>query len=273
VTHLDTVDHRQYHSQAVAVALETIQEAYQPASLKIRCVDPHEADAELYSLLQKHERVHAMHTEKEVSLRLGPLETRRCYTLSHESSPDYPAAFTFVALSDNVPTNIQAVLAHSTPPPLPTDTASALATFYSISATQSQALKGLSLGQLLLKGAMEDLRTSAGVQQFFTLSPIPTFVLWLSDPQTVIPHAFLTVQQVAQLRGSIAVGNYTALEDHRAELMALLRHYLEEVLVDPVYNFHCTRNHAQLHRVNWEGDSSEHGLARSLGLMVNYRYS
>jgi malonyl-CoA decarboxylase len=59
-------------------------------------------------------------------------------------------------------------------------------------------------------------------------------------------------------------------------LMRLCAHYLlnakqgEEPL-DPVARFHLG-NGAALERLNWMGDSSEQGMSRSAGMMVNYVY-
>jgi len=40
---------------------------------------------------------------------------------------------------------------------------------------------------------------------------------------------------------------------------------------DRVAHFHLT-NGARVERINWLGDRSAQGLARSAGMMVNYRY-
>jgi len=41
--------------------------------------------------------------------------------------------------------------------------------------------------------------------------------------------------------------------------------------VNPVAKFHFG-NGAKLYRINWMGNTSEHGIAESFGLMVNYLY-
>ena len=62
----------------------------------------------------------------------------------------------------------------------------------------------------------------------------------------------------------------------QSELTRLCARYLlhakhgEEPL-DPVARFHLG-NGASLERLNWMGDTSEQGMARSAGLMVNYVY-
>jgi malonyl-CoA decarboxylase len=42
--------------------------------------------------------------------------------------------------------------------------------------------------------------------------------------------------------------------------------------VNSVARFHFG-NGAELYRINWMGNSSEHGLADSFGIMVNYLYN
>jgi len=59
-------------------------------------------------------------------------------------------------------------------------------------------------------------------------------------------------------------------------LVRLCAHYLlrakqGEDPLDPVARFHLA-NGASLDRINWLADSSEHGMSRSAGLMVNYVY-
>jgi malonyl-CoA decarboxylase len=62
----------------------------------------------------------------------------------------------------------------------------------------------------------------------------------------------------------------------RNELLSLCAHYLLNVKhgkapLDPVARFHLA-NGARLERLNWMGDTSEFGMRRSVGLMVNYVY-
>jgi malonyl-CoA decarboxylase len=65
-------------------------------------------------------------------------------------------------------------------------------------------------------------------------------------------------------------------EDVEKKLVRLCAYYLlhakqgQEPL-DPVARFHLG-NGASLERLNWLGDSSEQGMARSAGMMVNYVY-
>ena len=61
------------------------------------------------------------------------------------------------------------------------------------------------------------------------------------------------------------------------ELSQLCAHYLLDakrdgkVPLDPVARFHLA-NGARVERLNWMGDTSAAGLARSLGFTVNYVY-
>lgn len=51
----------------------------------------------------------------------------------------------------------------------------------------------------------------------------------------------------------------------------LLRARHHEEPLDPVACFHLS-NGARMERINWLGDTSEAGISRSAGLMVNYVY-
>ena len=62
----------------------------------------------------------------------------------------------------------------------------------------------------------------------------------------------------------------------RKPLISACAHYLVEVKknkkpVNSVARFHFG-NGAQLYRINWMGNTSEYGIAKSFGLMVNYLY-
>jgi malonyl-CoA decarboxylase len=65
-------------------------------------------------------------------------------------------------------------------------------------------------------------------------------------------------------------------ESLQKRLMQLCAHYLLSAKqkaepLDPVARFHLG-NGAALERLNWMGDTSEQGMARSAGMMVNYVY-
>jgi malonyl-CoA decarboxylase len=147
--------------------------------------------------------------------------------------------------------------------------------FYSITNCQ-EGLRGISFGNQLIKQVAEDLkREFPHLRRFATLSPIPGFRRWM---EAAIRRAGINGEHSALL---------AKLDDaawHLAEvpealqklLMRLCAHYLVGVRqdkepLDPVARFHLG-NGAALERLNWMGDTSESGLARSAGIMANYVY-
>jgi len=143
--------------------------------------------------------------------------------------------------------------------------------FYSITNCQ-EGLRGISFGNLLIKQVAEELkREFPHLRRFATLSPIPGFRRWLGE-------ARLSAEDRAQLaRIEDPAWHLGEVPETLQKLLArLCAHYLllakqgPEPL-DPVARFHLG-NGAALERLNWMGDSSEQGMSRSAGLMVNYVY-
>ena len=150
------------------------------------------------------------------------------------------------------------------------------AIFYSITNCQ-EGLRGVSFGNFLIKQVVEDLgREFPKLRTFATLSPVPGFQRWLSSvARGRISNDLSTVLTSPDLRASL-----TGLPESsplKAELMKLCAAYLltakhDAAPLDPVARFHLA-NGASLQRVNWLGDTSETGIDRSLGMMVNYLYN
>ncbi|KAI7836009.1 hypothetical protein COHA_010093 [Chlorella ohadii] len=105
-------------------------------------------------------------------------------------------------------------------------------------------------------------------------------------PSSAADAAALAQEQQQQQRAaallSWALADDAWLHSSRLEaavqrpLLRLAAHYLlrerrRGLSLDPVANFHL-RNGASVLRLNWRGDTSAAGLARSHGLMVNYQY-
>ena len=153
------------------------------------------------------------------------------------------------------------------------------AIFYSITNCQ-QGLRGVSFGNLLLKQVIEDLSKSfPRVRTYATLSPMPGFCKWLMN-DSERPPADRTLAELGALVASIGADRTTLerglLTPHRDTLVRLGAYYLTEAKhgrapFDTVARFHLA-NGACLKRLNWMGDTSETGMRRSLGLMVNYVY-
>jgi malonyl-CoA decarboxylase len=141
------------------------------------------------------------------------------------------------------------------------------AMFYSITNCQ-EGLRGISFGNLLIKQVAEDLkREFPHLRRFATLSPVPGFRRWLGEHGG--PELLKKIDDPAWHLGEVP-------EAVQAQLTRLCARYLvhakqgEEPL-DPVARFHLG-NGASLERLNWMGDTSEQGMARAAGLMVNYVY-
>jgi malonyl-CoA decarboxylase len=139
--------------------------------------------------------------------------------------------------------------------------------FYSITNCQ-EGLRGISFGNLLIKQVAEDLkREFPHLKRFATLSPVPGFRKWLSGQQKTPLLARL--DDPAWHLGDVP-------EELQKILVRLCAQYLLNAKqgkepLDPVARFHLG-NGASLERINWMGDSSEQGIARSAGMMVNYLY-
>eukprot|EP00760_Papus_ankaliazontas_P033712 PhM_4_TR6672/c0_g1_i1/m.80644/K01578/MLYCD; malonyl-CoA decarboxylase len=123
-----------------------------------------------------YEAVHHMTTFPELRQRVGPTLCRRCYGYFHPALPSTPLVMIFVALTDHISSSVQDILHHRRA----IDEAKATtAVFYSISSTQ-KGLKGIDLGQHLIKGVVDRIRSEfPNITTFTTLSPIPGLVAWL----------------------------------------------------------------------------------------------
>jgi malonyl-CoA decarboxylase len=219
--------------------------------------------------LIKYEAVHAIQGWHDLRRRLQA--DRRCYAFFHPVLPDEPVIFIEVALTRGMSTRVQPLLDLDS---AVTDPGSAdCAIFYSITNCQD-GLRGVSFGNQLIKQVAEDLgREFPRLKTFATLSPIPGFREWLSEAAAGCP-------ELAQLLARLEVPGW--LEDEAAvaqiqpELIRLCAHYFLHAKqgrdpFDPVARFHLG-NGARLEKLNWLADTSEIGMRRSCGLMVNYVY-
>ena len=140
--------------------------------------------------------------------------------------------------------------------------------FYSITNCQD-GLRGISFGNLLIKQVAEDLkREFPHLRRFATLSPSRASARWLEQERRARAAG-------ADRRPGLAPRRRSPRRSQK-QLMQLCAWYLlhakqGEKPLDPVARFHLG-NGASLERLNWMGDSSESGMARSAGLMVNYVY-
>ena len=249
-----------------------------------------DSPAALLEKLMAYEAVHEIRSWDDLRNRVD--SDRRLFALFHPRMPDEPLAFVEVALVKGIAGNVQSLLDEQAPKADPA--AADTAIFYSISNTQ-RGLRGISFGDYLIKRVVRRLsKELPRIKIFATLSPVPGFMAWLTDcpAETVIQAMSET-----ELGGVCALGG---LDDPVAALHTVLarpdwpadpviRKALKEPFlrlgvryilerresgdpIDPVARFHL-KNGARLERINWLGDTSEQGLRRSAGLMVNYRYA
>jgi malonyl-CoA decarboxylase len=217
--------------------------------------------------LIEYEAVHAVQGWPDLRRRLGA--DRRCYAFFHPQLPDEPLIFIEVALTRGMSARVQPLLDVHAPV---ADTAGAdCAMFYSITNCQ-EGLRGISFGNQLIKQVAEDLkREFPHLRRFATLSPIPNFRRWLE--KNAERGLLAQIEDPAWHLGEVP----EALEK---QLLRLCAYYLVRAKegnadgaepLDPVARFHLA-NGASLERLNWMGDASEQGMARSAGLMANYVY-
>ncbi|TKR81570.1 hypothetical protein L596_015421 [Steinernema carpocapsae] len=229
-----------------------------------------ESPADILQKIASREAVHPVQGLVDIRRRVG--EHRRCFYFSHEALPREPLIVVHVALTDNISSSIQAIVKQDSL--LGDEHNHDTAIFYSISSMQP-GLKGIDLGNLLIKRVVGELRVDVPfVKRYSTLSPIPGFRSWLLR---TLRMGGLKKANPEDLIKLVESNDFEAYEDAKPLLMNLAAEYLflekntSGGALDPVANFHL-RNGAQLHRINWKGDTSVRGLKNSLGLMVNYRY-
>jgi malonyl-CoA decarboxylase len=234
--------------------------------LRLERVDWRTPAIVLEKLIQ-YEAVHAIDGWRDLRRRLEA--DRRCFAFFHPQLPDEPIIFIEVALTRGMSAQVQPLLDERAP--LANPHGADCAVFYSITNCQ-QGLRGISFGNLLIKQVAEDLkREFPHLRRFATLSPVPGFRAWLSGRQLDGEQKELLsrIEDPAWHLGEVP-------EALKTLLVRLCAHYLlrakqGEDPLDPVARFHLA-NGASLDRINWLADSSEHGMSRSAGLMVNYVY-
>ena len=223
-----------------------------------------------------YEAVHAIQGWRDLRRRLEA--DRRCFGFFHPQLRDEPLIFIEVALTRGMSAQVQPLLDINSPVASPAQADCAI--FYSIT-NCLEGLRGTSFGNLLIKQVAEDLkREFPHLKTFATLSPIPGFCRWLGKTETRVQLAMgAEAEARLALLAGIEVPGW-----HLGEVPELLQKLLQRVCAwyllhaklndepfDPVARFHLG-NGAALERLNWLGDTSESGVARSAGMMVNYVY-
>jgi len=246
--------------------------------LDLRSIDWNTPAAILEKFIH-YEAVHGMAGWEDLRKRINP-EDRRIFAFFHPRLEDEPLIFVEVALMDEVPATIHSVLDNKRSDVSALDVRRAnTAIFYSISNCQ-KGLRGIPLGNFLIKQVVEELRAEyPALKNFVTLSPVPSFKKWVTSAlegksEFRLPQATKKALELTSKDGwQNDVKTTTAVEEHLMPLAAwfLCNSNTNRRPVDPVARFHLG-NGARLDRINWAADLSENGLAGSFGIMVNYRY-
>ena len=230
--------------------------------LRLERIDWHSSAILLEKLIQ-YEAVHAIEGWHDLRRRLEA--DRRCFAFFHPQLPDEPIIFIEVALTRGMSAQVQPLLDSRSPVAAPQKADSAI--FYSITNCQ-EGLRGISFGNQLIKQVAEDLkREFPHLRRFATLSPIPGFRAWLE--KNAGRELLARIEDPAWHLGDVP-------DELEKQLIKLCAYYLLHAKqdgepLDAVARFHLG-NGAALERLNWMADSSEQGMARSAGLMVNYVY-
>ena len=217
--------------------------------------------------LIEYEAVHAIQGWRDLQRRLEA--DRRCFAFFHPQLPEEPIIFIEVALTRSMSAHIQPLLDISSP----VRTANCdCAMFYSITNCQ-EGLRGISFGNQLIKQVAEELRREfPHLRRFATLSPLAGFRRWLEQKRVEQPKELAPLARLDQPDWHLG----EVPDSLQRMLLRLCAYYFLNVKqgdepLDAVARFHLG-NGAALERLNWMGDISETGMARSAGLMVNYVY-
>lgn len=194
-----------------------------------------------------YEAVHAIRDWDDLRGRLMPVD-RKCFAFFHPRMPDDPVIFVEVALTDHIPSSIDAVL--NLDRPIPDMSQVNTAAFYSISNCHA-GLAGISFGNALIKQVARELAIEfPQLKNFVTLSPVPGLRKWAEKNE--LP------------------------DDETPNLEIAARYFLDDTDLtrgprDPVARFHLG-NGAILHAIHEDANRSDDGIRQSYGMMVNYLY-
>lgn len=235
--------------------------------LVLERIDWHTPAAILEKLFE-YEAVHEIQGWDDMRRRLA--EDRRCFAFFHPALPEEPVIFVEVALLDGLATAIQPLLDADSPPQDASGATTAV--FYSINNCQD-GLRGISFGYFLIKQVVDDLLAGhPHLKTFATLSPVLGFRAWLES----LGAGALAEHRLDRLSEPDWHRDEAFSESLREPLLKLCARYLIKEKKDgeprdPVARFHLG-NGARIEQINWLADTSENGMKRAAGMMVNYVY-
>ncbi len=253
--------------------LKLLRSWFNRGFLRLERIDWHTPAIVLEKLMQ-YEAVHAIQGWGDLRRRLEA--DRRCFAFFHPQLPNEPLVFIEVALTRGMSACVQPLLEVGSSVSSGDKADSAM--FYSITNCQ-YGLRGISFGNLLIKQVAEELKREAPqLRTFATLSPIPGFRRWLEESRARLAIGPQGEERLVLLQRIEESGwHESAVSEPLASLLLqLCAWYLVHAKQDAepsdrVARFHLG-NGAALERLNWLGDTSASGLARSAGIMANYVY-
>jgi malonyl-CoA decarboxylase len=245
---------------------------FNPGFLTLKRID-WDTEASILEKIIQYEAVHTIDNWDDLKQRL--VADRRCFAFFHPALEDEPLIFVEVALTKGIASSIQAITGGDSRGGEEANTA----IFYSISNCQ-QGLRQIPLGNFLIRRVVTELALELpSIKTYCTLSPVTGFTEWLRDELASDDSEVLTAQE-REILGLIEDPAWHQDAEKcntlKAPLMKACANYLVNAKkkgkpLNPVARFHFG-NGASLHEINWMGDTSEHGIAEYLGLMVNYLY-
>jgi len=244
---------------------------FNPGFLILRKLD-WETEASVLEKIIRYETVHNIGNWNDLKQRLT--ESRRCFAYFHPALEDDPIIFVEVALTKGIAGSVQAILSDKN-----NNTKRNTAIFYSINNCQ-RGLNRIPLGNFLIKMvATEIAKENPEIKTFSSLSPVTGFAEWLK--KVLLSNESKLFEKDSEiLKMALHPGwhkNPTIVRRVKKPMMKACYHYLVKEKrkgrpFNPVARFHFG-NGAELYRINWMGNNSEHGLNDSFGIMVNYLYN
>lgn len=251
---------------------ELLTSWFNPGFLILKKID-WDTEASILEKIIRYEAVHDIENWNDLKKRLAP--DRRCFAYFHPSLEDEPLIFVEVALTRGISASIQSIIKDENIDYEEKDTA----IFYSINNCQ-KGLRKIPLGNFLIKMVVNALAEELpNIKTYSTLSPVPGFATWLNKELNNEKSNIINPKEretLDHLKDEKWYHDSAKSQLLKKPLLRLCAHYLVKEKKygkpkDAVARFHFG-NGAQLHRINWMGNTSAYGIERSFGLMVNYLY-